>query len=327
MSFIYKNSLSVNSKGGTELMATRLEERLPKGLLDNFQIFVSRVEQPLDQTKIRIFYAHDLPGDPSSDILANGGYKNFHRIVFTSNWQMQAYINHYKIPFSHCKVLLNAIIPIEDRIERNDGKIKLAYWSTPHRGLALLVPVFEKLSEEFDNIELDVYSSFKLYGWDDRDKQFEELFRQCIDHPKINYLGTVENNIIRENLRFTDILAYPSIWTETSCITLMEAMSAGMTCVHSNLGALYETAANWTIMYQVQEDVNAHANLFYSYLKHAILMYNDPNQQNKNMAQKKYADAFYSIDIRAMEWEQFLTSLLDLPRGSEPEMFFTYRTP
>jgi hypothetical protein len=51
----------------------------------------------IDETKIRILWQHDLPGDPESEHLKNGGHDRFHKIVFVSNWQMQQYINHYMV--------------------------------------------------------------------------------------------------------------------------------------------------------------------------------------------------------------------------------------
>ena len=324
-----KDTLAKNAMGGTELMKFGLEKRLPIDLLSNFQIFVSRIEEQFDETKIRILWCHDLPNDPASLHLANGGWKNFHRIVFASNWQMQAYIQTYNIPWSHCVVMQNAIDPIEEHEKPNDGTIRLAYWSTPHRGLNILVPVFDKLCEKYDNIELDVYSSFKLYGWEQRDAEFQPLFDQCKKHPKINYHGTVPNEVLRENLKKTHILAYPSTWPETSCITLMEAMSGGLMCVHPNFAALYETAANWTHMYQWHEDPNHHASIFYSVLESSINGFWEEGVQSRLTSQAAYANVYYNWNIRAMQWESFLVTLLDLPRGlpKAEQQFFQYKTP
>jgi UDP-glucose:(glucosyl)LPS alpha-1,2-glucosyltransferase len=56
------NELSVNAKGGTELMMERLYQSLDKDLLEQCQIIPSRVRD-LDETKVRILWQHDLPGD------------------------------------------------------------------------------------------------------------------------------------------------------------------------------------------------------------------------------------------------------------------------
>jgi glycosyltransferase involved in cell wall biosynthesis len=227
---------------------------------------------------------------------------------------MQAYIQAYNIPWSKCMVLQNAIVPIDEH-EKPTDKIRLAYWATPHRGLNILVPVFQKLCEKYDNIELDVYSSFKLYGWEDQDKQFQPLFDACEADPKINYHGTVPNEELRERLKETHIFAYPSTWPETSCICLMEAMSAGLLCVHPNFAALYETGANWTNMYQWNEDPNTHASHFYAALDASIESISNEGVQSRLMSQKSYANVFYNWQLRSFQWEQFLISLLDEPRA------------
>lgn len=317
------DEVSAKAMGGTELMGSRLESSIDPELLSNFQIIRSRVRD-LDETKVRILWLHDLPGDPESQHLANGGWKKFHKLVFVSNWQMQAYINYYNIPWSHCVVMGNAITPIEYH-EKPTDVIRLAYWSTPHRGLNILVPVFTKLAEKYDNIELDVYSSFKLYGWEERDKPFEELFEACRNHPKINYHGTVSNDELREGLKQSHIFAYPSTWVETSCLCLMEAMSAGLLCVHPNLGALYETGANWTSMYQFIEDPNDHAAHFYKHLDDAITYLNNESIQSRIASQKGYADVFYNWDIRAHQWAALLQSLVNEPREiPKEEAVFQY---
>jgi UDP-glucose:(glucosyl)LPS alpha-1,2-glucosyltransferase len=307
------DSQAVTAMGGTELMKYGLQDRIDPELLKEFQIFVSRVEEEPDETKIRIYWLHDLPGDPASEHLRNGGWNKFHKLVFTSNWQMQAYISTYGIPWNRCIVIQNAIDPIPAHEKPKDGPLRLAYWATPHRGLNILYPVFDKLAETHD-IELDVYSSFKLYGWEQRDQDFKELFEACEAHPKINYHGTVDNATLRKNLEKTHIMAYPSIWTETSCICLMEAMSAGMLPVHSNLGALPETAANWTHMYQYCDDLNEHANVFYQVLSAAIETFWDDGIQSKVASQASYANVFYGWQNRAPQWDALLSSMVNLPR-------------
>ncbi len=317
-----KDKHSTNAAGGTELLKSELSKRLESDLLDNFQIYVSRVEEAFDETKIRLLWLHDLADDPANHHLQNGGWKNFHRIIFVSNWQMQSYIAKYSIPWSRCVVLQNAINPIEAH-EKPTDKIKLGYWSTPHRGLNILVPVFEKLQEKYDNIELDVFSSFSLYGWKERDAQYEDLFQKCRDNPSINYYGAIHNADLRDRLKDIHILAYPSIWPETSCLTLMEAMSAGCLCVHSNLAALPETAANWTIQYQYHENLNDHAIIFYNALDAAIENLNDEGIQSRIHSQMSYANVFYNWEIRQKQWIAYLSSILNEDR-SLPKQSFSY---
>jgi UDP-glucose:(glucosyl)LPS alpha-1,2-glucosyltransferase len=324
---LIRNDMTRNAKGGTEMMAERLS-KLPKKVLEPYQIIFSRVGE-LKEDKLRLLYLHDLPGDPGADAaLKNNGWNKFHMLVFVSNWQMQAYINHYQIPYSKCLVMLNAVEPLEVHDKPKDI-VRLAYWSTPHRGLNILLPVFDALAKKHDNIELDVYSSFDLYGWSDRDKEFESLFEFARTHPKVNYHGAIANKELRERLKQTHILAYPSTWPETSCLVLMESMSAGMLAVHSNFAALYETAGNWTQMYQYNEDPNQHASQLYFHLEHAIENFWTEPFQTRLKVQKTYSDVFYNWDIRANQWEAFLSSDILKESRSFPQdsgEYFTFRT-
>lgn len=318
------NEVSKMAKGGTELMMERIYNTIDPELLSKFQIIPSRVRE-LDNSKVRLLYCHDLPQDPESQHLANGGWKKFHKIIFVSNWQMQAYISYYDIPWERCIVLQNAIKPIVDH-EKNPDTMVLGYWSTPHRGLDILVPVFEKLSEKYPKLELEVFSSFNLYGWPERDKEFEGLFERCKANPKIKYHGSVENKIIRESLRRIHIMAYPATWIETSCLCLMEAMSAKCLAIHPNLGALYETAANWTYMYQFHEDPNKHANLFYNILDQTIDKYWEKELQSRVASTKTFTDIFYNWEYRKRQWEGLLEALKDEPTELQVEKpTFHYR--
>lgn len=320
------NDVSANSSGGTELMCRRLEESIPKDLLDEFQIIPSRVRE-IDESKIRILYLHDLPTDPESKHLANGGWSKFHKLVFVTHWQREWYVRYYNIPYSKTIILQNAIMPIEDHKKPETDTINFIYHTTPHRGLELLVPVFERLAETKKNIHLDVYSSFSIYGWEERDKHFQKVFEKIKDHPQMTFHGFKPNEEIRKALKKAHIYAYPCIWQETSCLSLMEAMSAGCVCVHSDLGALPETAANWTYMYGFDENHNRHAGTFHGILEQALELFEDKNEsmEIKLKGQKSYVDLFYNWDVRKNMWIALLESMLELPRELEKaQEVFTY---
>jgi glycosyltransferase involved in cell wall biosynthesis len=303
------DELSANSKGGTELLRDALAKWVSPELLDKFHITLSRVRD-IDRTRIPLFWAHDLPGDPESQFMLGGGYNKFKKLVFVSNWQWQQYHAAYNIPWHKGEVLLNAIEPFGRVVKPEPKPIRLIYHSTPHRGLDILYSVFAKLCETHDDIELDVYSSFELYGWKERDEPYRQLFEALKFHPKIRYHGTQPNEVIREALTKAHIFAYPSTWPETSCLCLMEAMAAGCVCVHPNYAALYETAANWTRMYQWRSDKNQHAQEFYRHLDAVIQLVRMNGFSEIVGHQSDYANGMYSWDMRAIQWTSFLERLV-----------------
>lgn len=330
------NEISVNAKGGTEMMAERLRSSLTDEQKEIYQIIPSRVRE-LDPDKVRIFWAHDLPNDDESKHLANHGWEKFHKIVFVSHWQQQAYINYFGIPWSKTVVLQNAVEP--SKIETVDklrekyeqpGQIKLVYHTTPHRGLNILFSSFSELAKKHDDIHLDVFSSFEIYGWKERDNEYQELFDRIKEHPQITYHGSKSNEEVRRALEQSHIFAYPSIWPETSCIALMEAMMSGCVCIHPDFGALPETAANWTNMYTWEENMMSHANLFTFVLDQAIgFIKNKQIDANLLISQKAYAETFYNWNIRKLQWQSLLLGLKDekrdLPKNVGPDAFI-YRT-
>ena len=302
------------SQGGTERMFERLKKELDPKLLDKFQIICSRVRDLED--KDRVLWLHDLWNDPENNHLREEeSRKKFKKLVFVSNYQMHTFCMGLGVPYDNCHVMRNAIDPVQPKlINKPDPKkeIRLIYHTTPHRGLELLVPVFEFLCKEHDNLHLDVFSSFEIYGWKHRDKQYEQVFEACQKHPKITYHGFQPHDKVVEALGKAHIFAFPSIWVETSCIAAIEAMSAKCLTVTNNLGALPETCANFASMYQFTEDGQKHVNRFASILNNTInVMKEQNNWQNQLEVQKNYFDNFYSWNFRAKEWDLLLKGLAD----------------
>lgn len=313
MGFNKATGLNEDGKGGTELMAARISEGINPQMSKHFQIIHSRfADCVLDKTKKKILVVHDLPQDSMYDKLMDKIDK-FDQIVFVSYWQQQMFNAYRGVPFSKGTVIRNAIEPIEAHTKPDDT-INLVYFSTPHRGLDIVYAAFNEIAKEYDNVQLNVFSSFQLYGWPENDAPYHELFDKLRAHPKINYYGSVSNDRIREELKSNHILAYPSVWQETSCLTLIEAMSAGLFCVHSSLGALPETSFGMTAMYDYHEDRHLHAQRFYNELRSAVELYQNSNRR-KSIYQrlrndKVIADFHHNLDQRKLEWNNLLKRLL-----------------
>lgn len=304
-----ENEISKNSQGGTESVKRGLDERLPPGITDEFQIICSRVRQ-IEDEKIRIYWLHDLPEDPETNHLKDINSRNrFHKLVFCGNWQYSRYQLVCGLPYDRNSVVIDTPIDPAPQVVKEFDKIRLVYSSTPQRGLNLLVPVFERLAEKHKNIHLDVFSSFKIYGWDEADKQFEPLYNRIRNHPQMTYHGFASNDIVKDTLLKAHIHAYPSTWLECNSRSIIEAMSAGLLCVHPNYGGLTDTSGGMNFMYQGDQDLNNHANIFYHVLEHAIEKVKTEEVQNYLKLVKIYADSRYSWNKIVGNWVDLLTSL------------------
>jgi len=311
------DELTANSKGGTEQMLARLMNSFDKELLDQFQIICSRVRW-IDPDKKSILWLHDLPGDPESEHLQDPNSRaRFDAIVCVSDWQMQQYNNYLGLPYSQSMVIKNAIEPIDIEEKEYDGQVRLIYHTTPHRGLELLVPVFEQLyqSPEYrGKIELDVFSSFSIYGWDQRDAPYQELFDRCNNHEAITYHGYQPREVVIEALKKSHVFAFPSTWPETSCLSAIEAMSARNIVVCPNLAALPETTSPFSYMYQYSEEANDHASRFGNVLAQVVSEFLDEKTRqsmiDSTKSQKVFVDSVYDWKARVSQWNTLMRSII-----------------
>jgi glycosyltransferase involved in cell wall biosynthesis len=300
----------IGSQGGTEQMYAGLLQRVPKELTDQFNIICSRVrEENVSKTKKNILWLHDTFDDPESQHLKDAkSLERFEKLVFVSHYQQSTYNLGLGVPYDKGIVLQNAIVPIEAH-EKPKGTINVIYHTTPHRGLELLVPVVEFLADKGLDFHLDVYSSFGIYGWPARDEPYLELFERIKRNGKMTYHGWQPNSVVREALKKAHIYAYPSIWPETSGISVIEAMSAGCNVICPSLAALPETCANFGVMYGWTENNNKHANMFAGILGMVIRDYWADFNQDRLRLQKIYFDTMYNWDVRANQWKDFLESM------------------
>ena len=103
-----ENEISINANGGTEIAKRKLASIIDPKLLDNFQIICSRPRE-LDETKIRLFWCHDLPEDPECKKFQDKNWLDkFHKFVFISNWQMQRYQLVHGLPQDMKSIVLES---------------------------------------------------------------------------------------------------------------------------------------------------------------------------------------------------------------------------
>jgi len=312
------DKINENAFSGTELTMRKVNELLDPVLSE--KVAIARDIKLLENdSRPRIYWVHGIPGDtPANPAIENRTIRDpatrwnyIDRIVFVSEWQQAQYAKQYKLTPKELKertcVIRNAIHPIEAHTKPS-GKIKLIYTSVPVRGLNVLYQVFSEIADRYPNVELDVYSSFNIYGIPHMDKRFERLFDALRAHPQINYYGTVSNSELREALKQSHIFAYPSTFMETSCVALIEAMSAGLLCVHSSIAGLPETAAGHTNMYEWCTSPT-HEKRFAEHLERAIKQYINGNLSGIP-AQQQYINDNYSWDVRMEEWNNFIKEII-----------------
>jgi glycosyltransferase involved in cell wall biosynthesis len=229
--------------------------------------------------------------------------------IYVSHWQYNKFREVYKIPEYKSFVIKNATHKFDIIEKQKDNKIKLLYTSTPWRGLAILIKAIEILNKTRNDFEVDIYSSTKIYGsaFEENEKdRFEALFDKCKNTPNVNYHGYTFNGEIRRAVENAHLYVYPSIFEETSCLAVIEAMSAGCHVVTTNYGALPETCGEFATMIEFDSSGQNLIERYAETLNSVIDNYKNNLYKDDLEMQIKYYNKNYSWETRIQEWKNFL---------------------
>ena len=206
-------------------------------------------------------------------------------------------------------MLKNASLGVIPREGGERDKVRLCYTSTPWRGLDILLDAWELIKP--NNCELHIFSSCKIYGQEfgKNDVNYEPLYERCTTLPGVVYRGSIPNSELRKELPTFDILAYPNTFEETSCIAVIEALSAGLRVVTSNLGALPETTEGWARMYPYLKDPSLHTQCFANILLEEIELVRSGKLDEYLTQQTQTYNTRWTWDYRIQEWLKFLDGL------------------
>ena len=299
------------SHGGSENQLRFLLKYLPDESFKEINLILNNTDPNLiEKERINILWMQHFVNQKESINLGSKDYVDkIDYIVFNSNWNFEKYYYQFKIPESKSLVIRNAVEKVEFH-EKPKDKINLIYHTTPWRGLENLLKIFKNLN--LSNVELNVCSSVKIYGKKFEDiyaQKYQNLFEQCKSTKNVNYLGFVDNKNIIELLKKTHIYAFPSIWPETSCISAIEALSAGCEVVTTNLGALYETCSPFSKLVGFDRNLDNLEKKYEKALKYSIENFWSKENQKKLSLQYEIMKSTYSWDVRAVEWENFLNEV------------------
>ena len=114
---------------------------------------------------------------------------------------------------------------------------------------------------------------------------------------------------LRNELSEFDILAYPSTFEETSCISVIEALSTGLRVVTSSIGALPETTEGWARMYSYNDDREEHGKLFAKILGEEIEKMFSGELVEQLTSQRDIYSKKWSWDERIKDWEYLFNQI------------------
>lgn len=296
-------------RGGSDIMEQGLRKRINFDDYDINLILSRCVEEQVDLDKKNILWQHLNYNEPLTQGMFNKFFvRSIDAFVYVSHWQYEKFRYVFSCPTENVYIIKNAIDPIEF-VERPKGeKIRLIYTSAPFRGLKILLDAFEMLDR--DDVELDVYSSTIVYGSDYHKAhglEYKNLFDRAESMKGVNYHGYASNTEIITALQQAHIFAYPSVFEETCCLSMIEAGAAGCSIVSHNLGAIYETAAEFGNLLPIRVDETLMVKHFADALREEINNYY--NNIDKLKIQSDYFNRHYSWETIEKQWQNLLSGI------------------
>jgi len=309
--------INQNPRGGTELQFEYLRKHVDPKLLDQVQICTSVPESiPLSKDKINILWQKNSYDQPNLApwFKDKSNHKKYDWYVFNSNWNFEKFRMMFDIPLERSLVIKNAVDTIEPTptTYKKGDPIKIIHHCTPWRGLSVLLGAMQLVKNPL--ISLDVYSSTEVYGKNFHKKTdviYKDLYDQARQLPNVNYIGYKPNEYIKQHLKDYRLFVYPSIWEETFCISLIEAMAAGLYCVTTNYGALFETGAEFPMYIPYSDNYESLARKFAQGIEVAAQSLEAPGIQDHLKMQRDYVNRFYNWNVKSISWTRFLQGAIN----------------
>jgi glycosyltransferase involved in cell wall biosynthesis len=251
--------------GGTEYMARTWEKLvLPHMVnMDKYLCMIAPGVTPDAEGIIKdgrpvILWLHNTKSQFNPDYVARvlGHQSVIDRIAYIivpSMWHKLWSAEEFNISLDRIKVIPNAIHPLTYNAEKfsNIKQVKIVHTSSAYRGLPILMNSLKHIDADF---RLEVYNDYNpdLHYHDDQD---------TIDK-RVRFYWKTPRRTVMEAVESAHILAYPSIYLETFCLSLAESQSAGNLAVYPELGALTEVGDMRGVVYEYDEDMAKHEAIF-----------------------------------------------------------------
>jgi len=223
-----------------------------------FDLFIaSRTLNCIDQrlkAKRVLVWSHDIWLMSGKDI------SDYHRqrvdkFVCLSPWHVGFFSDHHQIPKDKITIIPNGINTELFDTPNLDAKKygKLIYSSSPDRGLDNLIYTMIFAKDQIPELHLDVYYGFHNYesavrqrNNQDEVRRLNELKETIEKHSNfVTMYGRVSQPELAKKWSEAYAWIYPTLFTETHCITAKEAQLSATPIVCSNIAALQTTVGEF----------------------------------------------------------------------------------
>jgi glycosyltransferase involved in cell wall biosynthesis len=261
-------------------------------------------------------HAHDQPAIKGLE--SSRERKAWSGFAFVSRWQLEKFVEDFWVPAEKSRVMRNAVSPGFAELappapwyRRGDPPV-LVYTSQPYRGLEILLDAFPAIRAAIPETRLRVFSGFaSTYNTPLAEDPHRALYQRSTETEGVEYVGVIAQPQLAREIATAAALAYPSVFHETSCIAVLEAMAAGLTICTTSFGALPETTAGFAHLIEASRD---RAKLTRDFAASVIAALSECRARPdaalaRRAAQMAFVRDNYAWPKHAIEWEAWLTEL------------------
>lgn len=174
------------------------------------------------------------------------------KYVCLTEWHKKFVHDYHGIPLSKIEIIPNGIhLSHFNNVGKTFGGANLIWSSSPDRGLDNLLEILPSIQEKVPHLTLDVYYGF--HNWrasaiqannSEALKKIDELLLKIEGNKAVTLKGRVSQPELRKAWSKAHLWLYPTMFTETYCITALEAQASCTPIVCTGIAALPETVGD-----------------------------------------------------------------------------------
>lgn len=284
-------------------------------------LITSRRPQAVDagvRAKATLCWVHDIHCGPQ---LTHERALKIDKFLCLTEWHKQFFLSQYS--FVHpdqVVVTRNGIDLGRFAKEAPRDPHRAVYSSSPDRGLPSLLMMWPKVRARVPDATLHVYYGFENWlasASDAQRKNIEAMQRHLKDlEPHgVTYHGRVNQSELADAFLASGVWTYPTWFSETSCITAMEAQAAGLAIVTSPVAALRETVGDRGAMIEGDWLSEAYQDAFVEATVRAMT----GTSAEQRASLRDYAASKFGWDTLAKEWDAMFRQVIsDVERDVVP---------
>lgn len=344
-----------NGIGGSELMAIEMSKRLAKqgnrvrvynscgkhgeGIYEGVEYYHTEKYEDLDcdvlivsrnaeylnekykiRAKLTLLWVHDVYAINATNITLLRADK----ILALTEWHKQNIINVHNVHKDQVLVTRNGIdlSRFDKTVTRNNHRAINS--SSPDRSWPVLLDCWPEIRKQVPDAELHLFYGFKNWEYS---AQFQPGQSELIERIKqqiklleadgVVYHDRVSQDQLSEEFLKSGCWIHPTWFSETSCITAMEAQASGLRIVTSSIAALNETVGDRGTLIDGNWASPEYKKQFISAVVEAM---NKEDQSDRDIL-KTYAEDNFSLDTLTKDWNKMFYDLMEAKKVSPLNLY------